>query len=461
MKAIRSAAVLGAGRSGLAAARLLHEQGAKVFLSDHSSIFPQAKEELRAQGIGYEEGGHTERILDSELIVLSPGVPLDIPILVRARRRGIPIIGELELAYRFCKSKRIIAITGTKGKSTTAKLIGELLQAHGYRAIVAGNIGKPLSGELAQIDEGTIVVLEVSSFQLESIVDFHPWISLFLNFAPDHLERHRSLENYFKLKCRIFENQTEEDFAVVPRSLLLKLPRLRARLLTFSPEDAPKVNGLFPHLREDLAAALCAARLVEPGIDLVKVDLEKALVMPHRLEFVAEVNGIKFYDDSKATNVLATLAAIAAFPDSRLTLILGGRAKGESFAPLAEAVKERGITALLIGEAAPELARELERLGHRQFYFIHDFHEAVRLALELGNEVCLLAPACASFDMFADYAARGEAFQEAVRALQSSLSPLHPDSSDEQSPAGRPLVPPRPPGAAPPTPRRGILAPVE
>ncbi len=417
LKALRCVAILGAGRSGLAAARLLHENGLRPFLSDHRPIPPQAKEELEALGIAYEEGGHTEKILKSDLIILSPGVPLQIPILEEARRRGIPIIGELELAYRFCKSRRIIAVTGTKGKSTTAKLVGVLLQTHGHKVAVAGNIGTPLSNELERIDAETIVILEVSSFQLESIVDFHPWISLFLNFAPDHLERHGGLENYFRIKCRIFENQTEEDFAIVHRSLLLRLPRLRPRLLTFRLEDAPQIGGLFPHLREDLAAALCASRLIEPGIDLSRVDLEEALSMPHRLEFVAEIDGVKFYDDSKATNVMAALAAIAAFPDSSMTLILGGRAKGESFAPLARAVKERGIKALLIGEAAFELARELERVGHQSFHFAHDLHEAVRLALELGHEICLLAPACASFDMFTDYAARGEAFQRAVKEL--------------------------------------------
>ncbi|HIC96502.1 TPA: hypothetical protein EYP12_07760 [Candidatus Bipolaricaulota bacterium] len=431
----KSVAILGAGRSGLAAARLLHNQGKRVLLSDHRSIPPQVKGELRVHEIAYEEGGHTERVLDGELIVLSPGVPLEIPILAEARRRGIPIIGELELAYRSCKSRKIIAVTGTKGKSTTTKLIGELLRAHGYKVVVAGNIGRPLSGELERIDEETIVVLEVSSFQLESVVEFHPWISLFLNLAPDHLERHGSLENYFRIKCRIFSNQTDEDFAIVHRSLLPRLPELRPRLLTFGPEDLPRVElgGLFPHLREDLAAALCAARLVEPGIDLSRIDLEKALTMPHRLEFVAEVGGVRFYDDSKATNVMATLAAIASFPDSSLTLILGGRAKGESFSPLAREVKKRRIAALLLGEAEIDLAREFERLGHQRFYFIHDFHEAVRLALEIGHEVCLLSPACASFDMFSDYAARGEAFREAVRALRSSLSPCSSDQSPSRS----------------------------
>lgn len=369
-------------------------------------------------GIAYEEGGHTEQILKSDLIALSPGVPLELPILAKARKRGIPIIGELELAYRFCKSKRIIAVTGTKGKSTTAKLIGALLEAHGYKTVVAGNIGQPFSGELDRIDQETTVVLEVSSFQLESIVEFHPSISLFLNFAPDHLERHGGLENYFRLKCRIFANQTEEDLAVIQERLLPSLPQLRPRVLTFKADNLPpQADGLFLHLREDLAAALCAARLVEPKIDLSKIDLKKALAMPHRLEFVAEIRGVKFYDDSKATNVLAAMAAVAAFPDSKMTLILGGRAKGESFAPLAKAVNARGIEVLLIGEAAGAIARELEWVGHRRFHFVQDFHEAVRLALKLGQEICLLAPACASFDMFADYAARGEAFQEAVRGL--------------------------------------------
>lgn len=435
MKGSRCVAVLGAGRSGLAAARLLHKQGARVLLSDHRSLSPQAREELAALGIAHEEGGHTGRILESELIVLSPGVPLEIPILAKARKRGIPIIGELELAYRFCSSKRIVAVTGTKGKSTTAKLIGALLQAHGYKTVVAGNIGNPLSNGLEQIDQETVVILEVSSFQLESIVDFHPWISLFLNFAPDHLERHGSLENYFRIKCRIFENQTEEDIAMVQERLLPSLPQLRPRVLTFKADDLPpQADGLFPHLREDLAAALSSARLIEPKIDLSKVDLKKALAMPHRLEFVAEIKGVKFYNDSKATNVLAAMAAIAAFPDSRMTLILGGRAKGESFSPLAEAVKERDIEVLLIGEAAQAIARELERVGHRRFHFIRDFREAVCLALELGQEICLLAPACASFDMFADYAARGEAFQEAVNRPSHSFVLTQPYHTPQQRP---------------------------
>lgn len=408
-------AVLGASRSGLAAVRLLKERGAEVFLSDHREISSRAKEELEALSVAYEEGGHTEQILANDLIVLSPGVPINIPILNEARRQGIPLLGELELAYRLCESKRIIAVTGTNGKSTTTHLIGELLRAAGHKAIVAGNIGNPLSGELERIDEGTIVVLEVSSFQLETIENFHPWISLFLNFAPDHLERHGSLECYFKTKCRIFKNQTENDFAIINPSLSPLLLPLKPQVLEI---DASAVSqDLLPHQREDLAAALLAARLVDSKIDPALIDLEEALALPHRLQFVAEIDGVRFYDDSKATNVAATLAALASFSDSRITLILGGRAKGESFLPLAKVVKERGIAALLIGEAAREIAQELERADHREFRFINDLQEGIRLAVHLGREVCLLSPACASFDSFANYIERGLAFQRAVLAL--------------------------------------------
>lgn len=412
--------VLGAGRSGLAAAHLLSDHGARPFLSDRQEIPSQTKEELEALGAAYEEGGHTERILKSELIILSPGVPLDIPILRRARRRGIPIIGELELACRLCKSKKILAVTGTNGKSTTVRLIGELLNAQGHTTVVAGNIGNPLSGELARINRETIVVLEVSSFQLESVQEFRPWVSLFLNFAPDHLDRHGTMDQYFKAKCRIFQNQARDDLAIVHAKVLPLLPPLNPRVLVVNAEEGASTEGLFPHQRENLAAALLAARLVDPQIDLSQIDLRKALTLPHRLELVAERGGVRFYDDSKATNVAATLAAIGSFPDSKLTLILGGRAKGESFSPLAEAVKGREIEVLLLGEAAREIARELHAVGHRRFHFIRDLQEGVQMAAELKREVCLLAPACASFDSFANYAERGATFQKAVLALNRS-----------------------------------------
>ncbi|MFQ6118065.1 MAG: UDP-N-acetylmuramoyl-L-alanine--D-glutamate ligase, partial [Candidatus Bipolaricaulia bacterium] len=392
--------VLGAGRSGLAAAHLLSDHGARPFLSDRQEIPSQTKEELEALGAAYEEGGHTERILKSELIILSPGVPLDIPILRRARRRGIPIIGELELACRLCKSKKILAVTGTNGKSTTVRLIGELLNAQGHTTVVAGNIGNPLSGELARINRETIVVLEVSSFQLESVQEFRPWVSLFLNFAPDHLDRHGTMDQYFKAKCRIFQNQARDDLAIVHAKVLPLLPPLNPRVLVVNAEEGA-------------------------SIDLSQIDLRKALTLPHRLELVAERGGVRFYDDSKATNVAATLAAIGSFPDSKLTLILGGRAKGESFSPLAEAVKGREIEVLLLDEAAREIARELHAVGHRRFHFIRDLQEGVQMAAELKREVCLLAPACASFDSFANYAERGATFQKAVLALNRQRIDWH------------------------------------
>lgn len=411
-------AILGAGQSGLAAAHLLSGRGASLFLSDHREIPSHTKERLEALGATWEEGSHTEQILERELIVLSPGVPSRLPILVEARKQGIPLIGELELAYRYCRSRKILAVTGTNGKSTTVQVIGELLRARGHKAVIAGNIGNPFSGELDRIDRQTLVVLEVSSFQLETIKGFHPQIALLLNIASDHLDRHSSMDEYFQVKCRIFEHQTEKDFALVHPSLLPSLHFLKSQVEVFKGQNCRK-RELYPHQRENLAAALRAARLVDSKIDLSLIDLRKVLALPHRLEFVAERAGVRFYDDAKATNVAATLAAIASFPHSRLTLILGGRAKGESFTPLARVVKERKIEALLMGEAAEEIARKLTEVGHRRFHFIHDLQEGVRMAQALGGEVCLLAPACASFDRFSNYAERGDTFQRAVLALPS------------------------------------------
>ena len=423
-------AILGAGRSGLATARALAERGVELFLSDHRPLSPQARELLSSLGVIYEEGGHTDRLLRGELIVLSPGVPPELPILEEARRRGVPIWGELELAYRLSPTRRIIAVTGTNGKSTTTRLIGELLRARGHDVVVAGNIGNPFIGELERLSPDTLAVLEVSSFQLETTVCFRPHVAVWLNFAPDHLDRHRSLERYLQAKLKIFANQTTDDFAVVQEELLQRrlIPPLRPKLLSFSAEAALDLQpceelDLPPHLREDLAAALTAARLVDPGVDLSLIDLEEALAVPHRLEFVAELAGVRFYDDSKATNVAATLAALRSFSEP-LVLILGGLPKGESFDPLAQAIAARAseITVLLIGRAAGEIARALERAGYRDYRFIADFEEAVELALRSGRKVCLLSPACASFDMFANYAERGRAFQRAVLSAGASPS---------------------------------------
>lgn len=403
--------MLGAGRSGLAAARLLRHLGANVFVSDGAPLSETARTTLRDLKIPYEEGGHSPRALDfADLVVLSPGISIYAPIVQQARARGVPIWGELELAYRCCPSSKIIAVTGTNGKSTTTLLIERLLKRANCDVISAGNLGVPLSERLYEINPETIVVLEVSSFQLESIERFRPHVAVFLNIAPNHLDRHGSFSEYFKAKCRLFENQTEEDFLVLPRSL--KLPqRPRSRTIFYDEDPSPE-RSLAGHWQLNAAAAWTAARLFAP--DLPPPKLEDLPKLPHRQEFIAEIAGVKFYDDSKATTVHATLAALAALPGP-VVLILGGRAKGQEFATLAEALSRYEILEVcLIGESAPQIARALERANFRRFVFIESFDEAVERALRYSGASCLLSPACASFDRFSNYEERGEAFRQAV-----------------------------------------------
>jgi UDP-N-acetylmuramoylalanine--D-glutamate ligase len=411
--------VLGLGRSGQALVRFLVSHGVPVFASDQNSLLPAAKAELLSLGAVVEENGHTEQALNhTDVVIVSPGIEREAPILAAARDREIPVIGELELAYQFCPSEKIIAITGTNGKTTTTRLTGQLLQAHGHSVLVAGNIGMPLIGQLHQIRPETTVVLEVSSFQLETIQTFKPHISVFLNFAPNHLDRHPRLIDYFEAKCRIFENQTENDFAVVSRELPL-LPTSRPAMV-FYEKCLPHLQHLAcsAHNRSNLAAAWTASRLVDPHISIENLDLTQAFKIPHRIQFVAEVNRVRFYDDSKATNIAATLAALETF-NAPLIPILGGRDKGCDYAPLAKAIVKKEIKhILLIGEASPKIARALHQVGyHRPLSVVRDLREAVAFATNHPGSVCLLSPACSSFDMFQNYEERGEAFTQAVIEL--------------------------------------------
>lgn len=421
--------IIGAGLTGRATARFLVGQGARAFVSELNVLAQEIKAEFETLSVAYEESGHTDRALQkADLLVLSPGVPLDLPIILKAKRMGIPTLAEIELAYQFCKSEKIIAVTGTNGKTTTTRLIGDLLSAAGHKVIVAGNIGLPFIGRLEKIGEDTLVVLEVSSFQLEGISSFKPHISIFLNFAPDHLDRHENLERYFAAKCRIFENQTVKDFAVVNE--MLPLPQdMSPRVFAFNKELERESNSskceslkdIGKHNLENLSAALTASRLIDRGINLSLIDVKKALAFPHRMEFVDEIDGVKFYDDSKATNVAATMAAINSF-DEPLVLILGGKDKGVDYLPLGKLILERDIKeVLLMGEAREKIARELRRVGYQRFRFVKGLREGVELAHQLKGGVCLLSPACASFDMFANFAERGKLFKQEVSALKERV----------------------------------------
>lgn len=411
--------VLGAGRSGLAAAKLLCDIGAAVFVSDSALLSAAVRSELLSLELPFEEGGHTARALDAaDLLIVSPGISINAPIVRLARTHKIPVWGELELAYRFCPSSKIIAVTGTNGKSTTTLLIERLLAKAGLDVVSAGNLGMPLSEKLKEITPETIVVLEVSSFQLESIEKFRPQVAVFLNIAPNHLDRHGSFSDYFASKCRIFENQREEDFLVAPRSLEFPI-RPRSRLIFYDAllRELEHLE-LADHWWRDAAAALTAARLFVPGLPPPQIgDLPQ---LPHRQEFVAEIAGVKFYDDSKATTIHATLAALEAIPGP-LVLILGGRAKEPDFTPLTSALRRYEICeVMLIGESAPQIAKSLRAADFARFVFIESFDEAVQRALRYPGASCLLSPACASFDRFANYEERGEAFRQAVFRLPAT-----------------------------------------
>jgi UDP-N-acetylmuramoylalanine--D-glutamate ligase len=445
----RKVVVVGAARSGVAAAELLARRGASVTLTDMRDAIPQ-EAQLRAAGVSLELGGHNaETLLAADLIVLSPGVPPTQPLVAAARAAGVPIIGELELASRWLRG-RIVAITGTKGKSTTTTLTGRMLEAGGHRVLVGGNIGHALSAQVDDSTEDTIHVVETSSFQLECTDTFHPWIAVLLNFSPDHLDRHADISEYAAAKARIFTNQTTEDWALLnaddePSQTLAQ--DARARRLLFATEQSLRegvllagdaivrrspggdqvlvplsaVKLLGRHLLADVAAAAAVAWIV--GVDPAAMThaVETFTGLEHALEPVTDIGGVRFVNDSKATNIEAALRAIESF-GSGLVVILGGRFKGGDFGELRAALVERGATVVAIGEAKP-LVREA--LGPAvSVHDASDMAAAVRTAFAAASpgDTVLLAPACASFDMFKDYAERGRVFKQSVAKLQAEWS---------------------------------------
>ena len=444
--------VMGAARSGMAAATLLAERGARVTLTDLRGTLadPVDAERLLGAGVSLELGGHVaETLTAASLIVLSPGVPLSQPVLAAPRRAGVPIVGEVELAARWLRG-RIVAITGTKGKSTTTTLVGRMLEVAGMTALVGGNIGHPLSAQVAASTPETIHVVEVSSFQLETIETFHPWIAVLLNFSPDHLDRHASVEDYAHAKARVFENQRERDWMVINGDdpAVLEIAKTgRARQVCFSsrssleagifigpsaivsrqagrdetliPLSAVKLIG--PHLLADVAAAAAVARLAGVSAATMTRAVESFTGLEHALEPVAALRDVRFVNDSKATNVEAAVRAVESFGPG-LVVILGGRYKGGDFRRLREPLLARGATVVAIGEAQSRIEEALADAVPIQA--ASSMADAVRRAFEAAppGGTVLLAPACASFDMFVDYAERGRAFKQEIARLAGASS---------------------------------------
>jgi UDP-N-acetylmuramoylalanine--D-glutamate ligase len=408
MRLPSSALVLGLARSGQGAALALARRGVRVVAADRSPEVERGR--LEAAGVELRAGTEEEALLDGiELLVKSPGVPAEARLVAGARAHGIPVWSELELGYRLLPDARLVAVTGTNGKTTTSELLGAMLDAP-----VAGNVGRALTELDGVVDDGW-VVCEVSSFQLEDVHEFRPRVGVLLNLEPDHLDRHGTFDAYRAAKLRLFERQLAEDVAVLPRGFD-DVPG-DARRVEFAADDALPAAPAIPgaHNLENAAAATAAARAAGVGDARIAAALRTFRGVPHRLETVAEKDGVLWVNDSKATNVAAALRALAAY-ERPLLLIAGGRAKGESFAPLAQAAKGRVRRAYLIGEAADELGFVLGEVSHEP---LGDLEHAVAAAARDADrgDVVLLSPACASYDQYDDFEQRGDHFRRLVQEL--------------------------------------------
>ncbi len=436
--------VAGAARSGIAAAELLARRGARVTLSEAHTEAP-GTEALLELGVNLELGGHrTETFAGADLVVLSPGVPPTQDAVRAARAGGVPVISEIELASRWLQG-RVIAITGTKGKSTTTVLTGRMLEAAGFKVTVGGNIGAPLCTQVSVSTPETLHVVETSSFQLEQLDRFHPWIAVMLNFSPDHLDRHPDVAAYGAAKRRMFENQDAGDWAVINADdpAVLELARRgRATTRLFAREtsitrgtvvdegwivdrqaDADRrlvplsaIHLLGAHLVTDVMAAATVGAIAGAAPAAMTAAVDAFPGLEHAIELVAEVGGVRFVNDSKATNVESALRSIESF-GSDLVPIIGGRFKGGDFGLLREPLRTRAKAVVAIGEAKALVRQALGDVV--QVYEAASFEQAIVRAYGIAKPagVVLLAPACASFDMFRDYAERGRKFKEEVARI--------------------------------------------
>ena len=447
----KRALVVGLGKSGVASALFMKAHGARVTVSDTKS-----GDELRNEipvlldhGITVETGGHGDRTFSNQdLIVVSPGVPVDAPPLVQARSLGETVIGEIELAAQFLPGP-IVAITGSNGKTTTTTLTGEVMAAAGFPVLVGGNIGTPAISLADRAKPETIIVLEVSSFQLETIQTFRPKVAVILNITPDHLDRHRTFEIYADAKARVFENQQLSDFAVLnaddPNCVAMG-KRTRAQVFWFSRlkevEQGAWVrdgNIVFrngkgqreilqvseiplkgAHNLENVLAAACAGTLMGCAPDKIRQAVQHFKAVEHRLEFTATINGVDYYNDSKATNVDATVKALESFP-ANIHLILGGKDKGSPYTVLNDLIRQRVKRIYTIGAAAAKIESQVKGAEVVRAETLENAIRKAHAAAKPGD-IVLLAPACASFDQFKSYEHRGKVFKEVVRSLSASQS---------------------------------------
>jgi len=439
-------AVLGAGRSGLALAQVLRARGARVLLSDSRPRNELPIEIEQLSGVELEAGGHSKAVCnDTDLVCISPGIRIDLPVLEEARQQNIPIMGEIEVAFRLAAAP-FVAVTGTNGKGTTVSLIHGMLEAAGIPSLLAGNIGTPLVGVVDRLGSDGYIVAEISSFQLESISTFRPFIAMVLNITPDHQDRHPSYDHYLAAKARIFENQGPDDLAILnaddPGSSSLA-SRVHSRLHWFSRREC-RLPGAWleegnimvdlgegprlilaadslplrgPHNQENVMAAALAASLLGVAPRTVQKEIQDFKPLHHRLEFVGKIKGVAFYDDSKGTNPEAVMAALESFTNP--VIIAGGRDKGLDFAALGQALARRARGLVSIGEAGPRIAQAACQAGLGAVDSAGSLEEAIVKAgtMAAPDGVVVLSPACASFDMFRSAEERGDIFARLVREM--------------------------------------------
>jgi len=420
---VGQATVLGYGRTGRAVAEYLHEHGVKTFVSDSSCLSDADRNSLMNLRIAFEDGGHTQRAIEgADVIVPSPGIDPTAAIMQLARVRGIPIISELDLAYLRSGDTRIIAVTGTNGKSTTVRLIEGILRGEGIDAIAAGNIGLPFI-TLAD-DPPDVVVLEVSSFQLEQSNLFHPQVACLLNISPDHLDRHGSMEEYVAVKMSIFARQAANDTAILPRGIDPSKSTIAARIARFDdvglPEN-PFVESLPPHNRSNLRAAIACCRGILPDLKADDIDLpslEGAFHLPYRMQEERACGSVRVINDSKSTNAASAITALRSI-EGQCVLILGGRHKGVGYDDLARVIVQRDLrSVILYGEGASFLQATLRDVGYTHITPCSDLECALRAAVSEAHDgdAILFSPACSSYDQYGNYVERGEHFSLLVRS---------------------------------------------
>jgi UDP-N-acetylmuramoylalanine--D-glutamate ligase len=443
--------VVGAAKSGLAAVEFLMQKRATVTLTDAKSIdaLGEVVQQLATKGVQLAlDGQYPDPVKEGyHFLVVSPGVPLTVPPVAQAYAAHIPVIGELELAYRFNEAP-IIAITGTNGKTTTTTLVGEICKATGLKTLVAGNIGLPLISQVEEYQPGDMIVAEVSSFQLETILTFRPRVAAILNITPDHLDRHGTMESYIKAKTNIFSNQVPTDYTILnyddPNTAALAQQSL-GRVIFFSRQhtletgvyihngnivvkmdgitteiiSVSKLNIPGGHNLENALAAVACCFVLGISAETIKNTLSSFKGVVHRLETVAEINGVQYVNDSKGTNPDASIKALEAYQQP-IVLIAGGLGKGNDFTGIAKVIKERVRLLILLGKDAAVIEQAVRQQGFTNLINVKEFSEAVKVASQEAQpgEVVLLSPACASWDMFKSYEERGDLFRELVLKLR-------------------------------------------